>query len=79
MVPNDILLYSSIGISPSCHQRGFTQQLMETDTKTLSQTLFRVLEDREEGFYEPEGSRIAQENLQNQLSWVHRGSQKLNC
>jgi hypothetical protein len=52
---------------------------METDTKTLSQTLFRVLEDREEGFYEPEGSRIAQENLQNQLSWVHRGSQKLNC
>ena len=33
-----------IGDYPDCHQRGFIQQLMETDTEIHSQTLGQVLE-----------------------------------
>ena len=38
MIPNDILLYSWIGAQPNCHQRDFTQQPMDTDSETHSQT-----------------------------------------
>jgi hypothetical protein len=30
---NDILLYLKTGARPICHQRGFTQQLVETDAE----------------------------------------------
>ena len=31
MMANNILLYVKIGTVPNCHQKGFVQQLMETD------------------------------------------------
>ena len=37
-----------------------------------------LMEDGEEGLKEPERSRTQQENLQNQLTWAHPGSQRLN-
>ena len=36
------------------------------------------MEDGEEESKEPERSRTMQENPQNQLTWAHRGSQRLN-
>ena len=32
-----------------------------------------------EGLKNPERPRTPQENLQSQLTWAHRGSQRLNC
>ena len=56
---------------------------MERDVKAHSQTLGKAWgtrwKRREEGLKEPEGSRTPQENLQNQLTWAHRGSEKPNC
>jgi hypothetical protein len=41
---NDIPLHLETGAQPKHHQRGFTQQLMEVDAKTHSQTLGRAWE-----------------------------------
>ena len=50
---------------------------METDTETHAQTLSGAwensLEERDDGLKEPERSRTPQENLQNQLTWAHKG------
>ena len=42
MIPNNNLLYSQIGAQPNCHQRGLTQQLMETDAEIHRQSLDRA-------------------------------------
>ena len=39
---NGILLYLKIGAYPSCHQRGFLQQLMEDDTDLQSNIRWRT-------------------------------------
>jgi hypothetical protein len=36
------------------------------------------VEEWEEGLKEPEESKTPQENLENQLTWAHRDSQRLN-
>ena len=45
----------------------------------IKQSLENPVEERKEGRQEPKRSRTLQENLQSQLTWVHRGSQRLNC
>lgn len=65
----------------NCHQKGFTQQLMETDVETHSQTLGRAWGILMRGRERSEGarrSRAPQQNLQNQLTWAYRGSQRRN-
>ena len=55
---------------------------METDVKTHSPLKWRLgnpVEEGNEGLKEPEVSRTLQENLQNRLTWAHRGSKRLNC
>jgi hypothetical protein len=59
-----------------CHQKGFTQQLMETDAETLSEisgSVWRLLQKRQRRL-----KKILQENPENQLTLAHRGSQRLN-
>lgn len=67
--------------------RGFIQQRMETDVHTHSQTsggiwgLFgrvggRTLNSKEDSVIE--GSGTPQENLKNQQTWAHEGTQRLN-
>lgn len=58
---------------------------MKTDTWTPTPNinqggfLGNVVEEREEEFSEPEGSRIPEENIQNELTLDHRDSQRLKC
>jgi hypothetical protein len=42
MILNDIMVYFKIDAYPSCHERGFTQQLIGADEDTHNQTLGRV-------------------------------------
>lgn len=53
---SDILLYLQRGTQHNCHLRDFTQQLMETNTETHSQTqsLGNPMEEGKEGLKEPE-------------------------
>ena len=72
MISNDILLYIEIGVKLNCHQRGFVQQLIETDAETRSQTLGRAQEMLlKRGIV---GDRTLKENPNNQQTWTHKGS-----
>ena len=45
---------------------------------TLGRAWGNLVEEGKEGLEKPERSRTPQENLQIQLTWVHRGSLRLN-
>lgn len=52
MIPSGILLYSQTDASFTCHQTGFTQQLMETEAEAHSQTVgtaWGILQKKGEG------------------------------
>ena len=62
------------------HLRCLIQQLMETDSETHMRTLAEFREPYErftEGLRELERSRMLQDDLESQLTWAHRGSQRL--
>jgi len=42
-------------------------------------SLNNLAEEREEELWKTEGSSTSQEKPQNQLTWVHMGSQRHNC
>lgn len=54
---SDILLYLQRGTQHYCHLRDFTQQLMETNTQSQTQSLGNPMEEGKEGLKEPERSR----------------------
>jgi hypothetical protein len=55
---------------------------METDARDLQPNIRQnprtFIEEGEEGLKEPKRSRTLLENLQNQLTWVHRSPQRGN-
>jgi hypothetical protein len=78
----DTLLCLQTGAWHNCLLKGFIHQQTETDAETHSQTSVRAQGSHviELGIEvsKPEGPRIPQEDLQNQLAWAHGGLQKLN-
>ena len=66
MVLNSVLLDSQIDAQFNCHQKGFTQQLMESETETHNKALEiseNPAEEREKRLQDP-----LQDNLENQVS-----------
>ena len=75
MIPSDTLLYSQIDAEPSCHQRGFTQQLMQGPTAKHQVHLrksYRIW--GEEQLWEPERPTLPCKNIKGTTdlgSWEH--------
>lgn len=81
MTPNDILSCLLIGAQPSCHQSSFTHQQMETYVDSQPNNVGgdqRILQKRGRKDFRSIGVKDITRNLQNQLNFIPRGSQKLN-
>lgn len=77
-MPNNICYTQRLVPSPVVIRVDSSNHLIEREADIHRKSLGNFAEVGKKGLQAPRGSRLQQENTQNQINWAHKGSQCLH-